>query len=245
MLTLSHLSKAYAKGNVKAVDDLSLHVQRGEIFGFIGPNGAGKTTTIKMICGIINPDAGSICVHGHDLAKEPLAVKQDIGFVPAAASVYERLSGLEYLHFLADIYGVDAQTRAARMEKYLDMFELQDAADSPIKSYSRGMRQKLMLTGALLHHPPLWILDEPMVGLDPRAAHLLKQEMRAHCDAGNTVFFSTHVLDVAERLCDRIGIINHGRLVAVGTMEELRAGETGESLEELFLELTEGEEDRA
>lgn len=122
---------------------------------------------------------------------------------------------------------------------------MQDAADSPIKSYSRGMRQKLMLTGALLHHPPLWILDEPMVGLDPRAAHLLKQEMRAHCDAGNTVFFSTHVLDVAERLCDRIGIINHGRLVAVGTMEELRAGETGESLEELFLELTEGEEDRA
>lgn len=245
MLTLSHLSKAYAKGNVKAVDDLSLHVQRGEIFGFIGPNGAGKTTTIKMICGIINPDAGSICVHGHDLAKEPLAVKQDIGFVPDAGNVYERLSGLEYLHFLADIYGVDAQTRAARMEKYLDMFELQDAADSPIKSYSRGMRQKLMLTGALLHHPPLWILDEPMVGLDPRAAHLLKQEMRAHCDAGNTVFFSTHVLDVAERLCDRIGIINHGRLVAVGTMEELRAGETGESLEELFLELTEGEEDRA
>lgn len=246
MLKLEHLSKAYAKGKTKAVDDLSLHVQRGEIFGFIGPNGAGKTTTIKMICGIINPDAGSVRIDGHDLAADPLGAKRSLGFVPDASNVYERLTGLEYLNFLADVYGVDADTRRARIEKYLTLFELTGAAGSLIRSYSRGMRQKLTVAGALLHNPPLWILDEPMTGLDPRAAHLLKQEMRAHCDEGNTVFFSTHVLEVAEKLCDRIGIINRGRLIAVGTLEELRAGETGESLEQLFLELTEtGEEAEA
>ncbi len=244
MLTVHGVSKSYAKGRVKAVDNLSFAVKRGEIFGFIGPNGAGKTTTIKIICGIINADAGSVSINGHDIEKEPIKAKRSLGFVPDAANVYERLTGLEYLNFLADIYGVDAKTRAERMEKYLTMFEIKDAAGSLIKSYSRGMRQKLTLTGALLHHPPLWILDEPMSGLDPRAAHQLKQEMRAHCDAGNTVFFSTHVLEVAERLCDRIGIINHGRLIAVGTLDELRAGDRGESLEQLFLQLTgSGEED--
>lgn len=239
MLKLENVSKSYAKGRVKAVDNLSLEVKRGEIFGFIGPNGAGKTTTIKMICGIINPDSGSISINNHNIQKDAIAAKQSMGFVPDAANVYDRLTGMEYLNFLADVYGVDAQTRVERMEKYLTMFEIKDAAGSLIKSYSRGMRQKLTLTGALLHNPPLWILDEPMSGLDPRAAHQIKQEMRAHCDAGNTVFFSTHVLEVAEKLCDRIGIINHGKLVAIGTLEELRAGETGESLEELFLELTE------
>ena len=244
MLTVHGVSKSYAKGRVKAVDNLSFAVKRGEIFGFIGPNGAGKTTTIKIICGIINADAGSVSINGHDIEKEPIKAKRSLGFVPDAANVYERLTGLEYLNFLADIYGVDAKTRAERMEKYLTMFEIKDAAGSLIKSYSRGMRQKLTLTGALLHHPPLWILDEPMSGLDPRAAHQLKQEMRAHCDAGNTVFFSTHVLEVAERLCDRIGIINHGRLIAVGTLDELRAGDRGESLEQLCLQLTgTGEED--
>lgn len=243
MLKLDHVSKSYAKGHVKAVDDLSLTVKQGEIFGFIGPNGAGKTTTIKMICGIINQDSGSIHINGHDIEKDPVEAKRAMGFVPDAANVYERLTGLEYLNFLADVYGVDTDTRAARMEKYLTMFEIKDAAGSLIKSYSRGMRQKLTLTGALLHNPPLWILDEPMSGLDPRAAHQIKQEMRAHCDAGNTVFFSTHVLEVAERLCDRIGIINKGRLIAVGTLDELRAGDQGESLETLFLELTDtGEE---
>lgn len=245
MLFLDHLSKSYAKGHVKAVDDLSLRVEAGEIFGFIGPNGAGKTTTIKLICGIINADDGSIRVQDHDIAHDPVAAKRAMGFVPDAANVYERLTGLEYLNFLADVYGVSSKARAERIEKYLTMFEIRDAAGSLIKSYSRGMRQKLTLTGALLHNPPLWILDEPMSGLDPRAAHQLKLEMRAHADAGNTVFFSTHVLEVAEKLCDRIGIISHGKLVAVGTMEELRAGESGESLEELFLELTDGEEEPA
>ncbi|GHU84294.1 ABC transporter ATP-binding protein [Clostridia bacterium] len=238
MLHLTHLSKAYNKGSVRAVDDISLHVRRGEIFGFIGPNGAGKTTTIKMICGIINPDEGNVTIDGHDIVSDPIAAKRAMGFVPDAANVYERLTGAEYLNFLADVYGVDAQTRAERMERYLTMFEIKDVAGSSIKSYSRGMRQKLTLTGALLHNPPLWILDEPMSGLDPRAAHQLKQEMRAHCDAGNTVFFSTHVLEVAEKLCDRIGIINGGKLIAVGTLDELRAGDAGESLETLFLELT-------
>lgn len=241
MLKIEHLSKSYAKGRVKAVDDLSLTVAQGEIFGFIGPNGAGKTTTIKMVCGIINADAGSVEICGHAIATNPIEAKRAMGFVPDAANAYDRLTGLEYLNFLADVYGVDEATRAERMEKYLTMFEIRDAAGSLIKSYSRGMRQKLTLTGALLHNPPLWILDEPMSGLDPRAAHQLKQEMRAHCDAGNTVFFSTHVLEVAEKLCDRIGIISHGKLIAVGTLDELRAGETGESLEELFLEMTEGE----
>jgi len=242
MLKVERVSKSYAKGRVKAVDALSLDVKRGEIFGFIGPNGAGKTTTIKMICGIINPDEGRILVNGHDIVEEPLDAKRAMGFVPDAANVYERLTGLEYLNFLADVYGVDADARAARMDKYLTMFEIKDAAGSLIRTYSRGMRQKLTVTGALLHNPPLWILDEPMSGLDPRASHQLKMEMRAHCDAGNTVFFSTHVLEVAEKLCDRIGIINHGKLIAVGTMEELRAGDKSESLEALFLELTgEGE----
>lgn len=242
MLKLENLSKAYAKGRVKAVDGLSLTVDRGEIFGFIGPNGAGKTTTIKMICGIINPDAGSVFIDGRDLSREPVEAKRMMGYVPDNASVYERLTGLEYLNFLADVYGVDSQTRRERMEYYLTLFEIKDAAGSLIKSYSRGMRQKLTLTGALLHDPKLWILDEPLSGLDPRAAFQIKQVMRARCDAGNTVFFSTHVLEVAEKLCDRIGIINRGKLIAVGTLQELRAGEKGESLEELFMELTEGGE---
>lgn len=238
MLQIESLCKSYAKGSVRAVDDLSLSIRRGEIFGFIGPNGAGKTTTIKMICGIINPDEGKISVNGFDLTTDGMNAKRAMGFVPDAANVYERLTGIEYLNFMADVYGVKQETRLERMEKYLTMFEIKDAAGSLIKSYSRGMRQKLTITGALLHNPPLWILDEPMSGLDPRSAHQLKMEMRAHCDAGNTVFFSTHVLEVAEKLCDRIGIINHGKLIAVGTLDELRSGERGESLEQLFLELT-------
>lgn len=238
MLKLNQVCKSYAKGRVKAVDELSLHVGRGEIFGFIGPNGAGKTTTIKMICGIINPDAGSVFIDGKSITAQPLDAKRAIGYVPDAANVYERLTGLEYLNFLADVYGVDTVTRKDRIDKYLTMFEIKDAAGDLIKSYSRGMRQKLTVTGALLHNPPLWILDEPMSGLDPLSAHQLKEEMRAHCKAGNTVFFSTHVLEVAEKLCDRIGIINHGQLVYEGTMEALHRSNASKSLEEVFLEMT-------
>jgi ABC-2 type transport system ATP-binding protein len=244
MLTIEQVTKSYAKGNVKAVDDLSLTILDGEIFGFIGPNGAGKTTTIRMITGILRPDTGKITVNGHDIVKEPVEAKKTIGFVPDDQVVYDRLTGMEYLHFLADIYGVPAQVRKERIEKYLSMFEMEKAAGDKLNSYSHGMRQKIILTGALLSSPALWLLDEPLTGLDPRAAHLLKEEMRAHCAKGNTVFFSTHVLDVAERLCDRVGIINKGKLIAVGTMEELRGSEKKESLEDIFLELT-GEEKEA
>ena len=243
MISISNVSKQYAKGKVKAVDGLSLEVEKGEVFGFIGPNGAGKTTTIKMLTGIISPTEGSIAVNGFDMATEPLKAKQCIGFVPDAHELYDRLTGMEYLNFMGDVYRVDATTRKAHIEKYLSIFELEKAVFQQIKSYSRGMKQKLTIIGALIHNPPVWVLDEPMVGLDPRAAHLLKEEMRAHCDKGNTVFFSTHVLDVAERLCDRIGIINKGKLVQVGTLEALRSKENVKdaSLEQLFLELTQEE----
>lgn len=246
MIQFQNVSKVYAKGKVKAVADLSLHVKKGEVFGFIGPNGAGKTTTIKLLTGILTPDSGTITVNGHNMATDPIAAKASIGFVPDSHEMYERLTGMEYLQFMGDIYQVPGDARRAHIEKYLRIFELESAAGQQIRSYSRGMKQKLTIIGALMHKPPLWVLDEPMVGLDPRAAHLLKEEMRIHKEAGNTVFFSTHVLDVAERLCDRIGIIAHGRLIAEGTLEELRSGEKGASLEQLFLELTEtGEEEAA
>ena len=248
MLKLENVSKTYAKGKTKAVEDFTLSVNRGEIFGFIGPNGAGKTTTIKMIMGILRPDGGKITVDGIDIAKKPVTAKRKIGFVPDNQDVYDRLTGLEYLHFIADIYRVDKETRKAQIEKYLTMFQLKDAVNEQIRTYSHGMRQKLMLTAALLPDPELWILDEPMVGLDPKSAHALKQEMRRHCDAGNTVFFSTHVLEVAEKLCDRIAIIDNGRLVAVGSVDELKQQHSNgtfgsESLESIFLSLTEDEED--
>lgn len=241
MLKIENLTKSYAKSNVKAVDNLNLHVKRGEVFGFIGPNGAGKTTTIKMITGILKPDAGRVFINGYDMQAQPVAAKQCIGYAPDSPDMYERLTGMEYLQFIGDMYGVNKADRTARIKKYLSMFELEKAAGELIKTYSHGMRQKLSLTGALLPNPPLWIMDEPMVGLDPRSSHLLKQEMRAHCDAGNTIFFSTHVLEVAEKLCDRIAIINHGEIIAVGTLDELRSGQDA-SLENIFLELTDDAE---
>lgn len=244
MIRLEHVSKQYGKGKVKALDDLTLHVEKGKVFGFIGPNGAGKTTTIKLLTGILAPTEGSVIIGGQDMVANPLAAKRLIGFVPDSHEMYERLTGLEYLNFMADIYGVDAAARKAHMGKYLALFELEDAAGDQIRSYSRGMKQKLTIIGALIHQPPVWILDEPMVGLDPKATHLLKEEMRRHCEAGNTVFFSTHVLDVAEKLCDEIAIINKGKLIAEGTLEELRSGEKGASLEQLFLEMT-GEAEEA
>ena len=237
MLKISNLSKSYAKGNKKAVDSLNLEIKNGEIFGFIGPNGAGKTTTIKMITGILNPDRGEIEINGHSLKDDPIAAKMSMGYVPDNHDIYEMLTGREYQSFMADMYSVPMRERKERIERYLSQFELDKAVDSQIKSYSHGMKQKLVITGALLHEPALWILDEPLVGLDPRSAMLLKEQMRAHCSAGNTVFFSTHVLEVAERLCDRIGIIDHGRLIAVGTLDELRSN-SGETLESIFLERT-------
>ncbi len=237
MLKITNLSKSYAKGTKKAVDSLSLEIKNGEIFGFIGPNGAGKTTTIKMITGILITDQGEIEINGHSLKNDPIAAKKSMGYVPDNHDIYEMLTGREYLSFMADMYGVPMRERKERIERYLKQFELDKAVDNQIKSYSHGMKQKLVITGALLHEPALWILDEPLVGLDPRSAMLLKEQMRAHCSAGNTVFFSTHVLEVAERLCDRIGIVDKGRLIAVGTLDELRSS-SGETLESIFLERT-------
>ena len=242
MIDIKNVTKTYAKNKKKAVDDLTLHVNGGELFGFIGPNGAGKTTTIKMLTGVLKPDEGEITMAGHRMDTDRLEAQRLIGFVPDGNDLYDRLTGMEYLNFMADVYQVDATRRKAHIEKYLDIFSLEDAINNQVRSYSKGMKQKLLVIGALIHNPPVWILDEPLGGLDPRAAHLLKEEMIRHCKEGNTAFFSTHVLEVAEKLCTRIGIINHGSLKAQGTLEELRSGEHDASLEELFLELT-GTED--
>ncbi|MBQ8554921.1 MAG: ABC transporter ATP-binding protein [Clostridia bacterium] len=241
MIRFDHVVKQYGKSNVRAVDDLTFQVGKGGVFGFIGPNGAGKTTTIRLLTGILQPSEGHVTIGGIDMAKDPIAAKRLIGFVPDASEMYDRLTGIEYLNFMADVYGVSKPDRKAHIEKYLALYDLEDAAGEQIRSYSRGMRQKLTIIGALVHQPPIWVLDEPMVGLDPRAAHILKEEMRRHADAGNTVFFSTHVLEVAEKLCDEIAIINKGSLLAQGTMEALRDDAQGTSLEQLFLELTEME----
>jgi ABC-2 type transport system ATP-binding protein len=242
MIELTHVSKSYNRGKVKAVDDLTLTVKPGEIFGFLGPNGAGKTTTIKMIVGLLRPDAGRIAVEGYDVAKEPLEAKQVTTYVPDFPAIYERLTGLEYLNFIGDVYGVPKADRLERINKWLEIFELAPVVTNPIQSYSHGMKQKIVLTAALLPGPRVMVLDEPLVGLDPRAAHQLKEMFREHCDQGKTLFFSTHIMEVAEKLCDRIGIIHKGKLVACGTMEELKAidkTEAGQSLEEIFLEVTE------
>ena len=241
MIEIKNISKSYNKGNIKAVDNLDLIVQKGEIFGFLGPNGAGKTTTIKMIVGLLNPDSGSIGIKGFDNRLKPMEAKSSIGYVPDNPNLYDRLTGTEYLNFMADVYQVPSDVRKERISHYLEMFDLKDAAADLIKSYSHGMKQKIALTGALVHDPAVWIMDEPMVGLDPKSAHLLKEQMREHCDKGNTVFFSTHILEVAEKLCDRIGIIHKGRLIAIGTMDELRQGDKKDSLENIFLELTDNE----
>lgn len=240
MIELRHLTKVYNQGRVKAVDELNLEVLPGEIFGFLGPNGAGKTTTIKMMAGLLTPTAGEVIINGYNMATEPLAAKGSLGFVPDNPDIWEKLTGLEYLQFLADVYRVPAAARQAQVEELAANFELRDVLGDRIQSYSHGMRQKLVLMGALVHQPPVLILDEPIVGLDPRSAYLLKEILRRHCDSGHTVFFSTHILEVAERLCDRVGIIHKGRLAALGTMAEIKArharGE--ETLEQIFLEIT-------
>ena len=243
MIRFEHVSKQYGKGGTKAVDDLSLHIEKGRLFGFIGPNGAGKTTTIGLMTGILAPTEGTVTIGGYDMATHPIEAKRLLGYVPDEHDMYDRLTGIEYVRFMADFFSVPESVRKDRREHYLELFELKDAIGQQVKGYSRGMKQKLTVIGALIHQPPIWVLDEPMVGLDPRASHILKEEMRRHCEAGTTIFFSTHVLEVAERLCDEIAIIDHGRLVAQGTLEELRAGHTGESLEQLFLTLTDDAEE--
>jgi ABC-2 type transport system ATP-binding protein len=240
MIELLNVSKSYNKGALKAVDGLNLSVRPGEIFGFLGPNGAGKTTTIKMMVGLLKSDTGIVRINGFDIDKDPLAVKRSISYVPDNPEVYERLSGVEYLNFLADVYGVPPAERKERISRFLELFSLTGAAGDLIQSYSHGMRQKIVLTGALLHEPDVFILDEPMVGLDPKSAHNLKEYMREHVGRGKTVFFSTHILEVAEKLCDRIGIISSGKLIALGNMDDLKhQAQNQGSLENIFLELTE------
>jgi ABC-2 type transport system ATP-binding protein len=240
MIEITNLSKSYNKGTVKAVDDLNLSVSNGEIFGFLGPNGAGKTTTIKMMVGLLKPDSGTVTINGKSINENPLDVKRTISFVPDSPEVYEKLTGIEYLNFMGDVYSVPAELRRERLIYLLDLFSLSDSVNDLIQSYSHGMRQKIVLVGAMLHEPDLFILDEPMVGLDPRSSNNLKKYMREHCNEGKTVFFSTHVLEVAEKLCDRIGIINRGKLIACGTMDELKSmAANRENLENIFLELTE------
>ena len=239
MLEISGLSKSYADSKVKAVDNLNLTVNPGEIFGFLGPNGAGKTTTIKLVVGLLNPNSGTIKVNGLDNQTATLEAKKQMGYVPDNPDLYDRLTGLEYLNFIADVYEVNENVRRTNITRYLEMFSLTGAVKDVIKSYSHGMKQKLALTSALLHEPNLLILDEPMVGLDPKSAHLFKEVLRDHCNKGKAVFFSTHILDVAERVCDRVGIISRGKMIACGTLEQLRKGDSKETLEQIFLELTE------
>ncbi len=237
MIDISHVSKTYS-GKVKAVSDLSLSMQPGEIIGFIGPNGAGKTTTIKMMTGILKADEGTITLNGIDIAKEPLEAKHQFGFVPDNPDLFLRLKGIEYLNFMADIYGVSASDRRARIERYGTLFEMSSALGDKILSYSHGMRQKIVLMGVLIHEPSIWILDEPLTGLDPQSAFALKEIMREQAAAGKTVFFSTHVLDVAERLCTKVAIINKGTILYYGTLDELKAVHPGKTLETIFLEVT-------
>ncbi len=234
MLRIEHLTKTY--GNKRAVDDLSLHIQPGEIYGFIGHNGAGKTTTLKSCCGILDFDGGDIFIDGHSIRTEPLSCKRVLAYLPDNPDLYEFMSGMRYLNFVADIFAVPADMRRARIEEYAQMFGIENDLSQPISAYSHGMKQKLALTGALLHDPRVLLMDEPFVGLDPKAAFDLKTVMRRLCDRGGAIFFSTHVLDVAEQLCDKIAIIRHGKLVASGDMASVRGKE---SLEEVFLELEE------
>lgn len=236
MLKIERLTKQY--GDKKAVDDLSLHIAPGEIYGFIGHNGAGKTTTIKACTGILKFDSGEIYIDGTSITKEPLGCKKKIAYIPDNPDLYEFMTGIKYLNFIADIFEVDAEVRKERIHKYAEMFELTKDLAQPVSSYSHGMKQKLAIISAWIHEPKLIIMDEPFVGLDPKASHLLKQMMREVCDKGGAIFFSTHVLEVAEKLCDRVAIIKEGRLIRSGTMEEVK-GDT--SLEKVFLEM-EGEE---
>lgn len=232
MLKIEHLTKKY--GAKTAVDDVSLHIRRGEIYGFIGHNGAGKTTTIKACCGIHRFDAGEIYVDGSSVREDPLECKRKLAYIPDNPDLYEFMTGIKYLNFIADIYGVSGKDRNAEIHEYAERFELTDALGDPVASYSHGMKQKLALISAWIHHPQLIVMDEPFVGLDPKASHLLKEMMRAHCDGGGAIFFSTHVLEVAEKLCDKVAIIKDGRIVISGTMEEVLGAD---SLEEVFLEL--------
>lgn len=239
MISFKNVSKSYVKGK-KSVDNLNFEVKNGEIFGFLGPNGAGKTTTIKMLTGILDIDEGDILIDGKSIKTDSIEAKKQFGYMPDSPDVFLKLKGIEYLNFIADVYEVSSEERKEKIETLARKFEIYEELNSQMQSYSHGMRQKLMIISALLHNPKNWILDEPMTGLDPKSSFDLKEMMKKHKEGGNAVFFSTHILEVAEKLCDRIGIINKGKLLFVGTYEEMKEKlKENASLEDLFLEITE------
>lgn len=242
MLEIKNLSKTYSGGDKKAVDNISFKVEKGEVFGFLGPNGAGKTTSIKMIVGLLRPDLGQVKIKGVDMWENPLEAKSLISYVPDQPVIYDKLTGIQFLNFIADMHGVSSELRLENFEKYSSLFNIDRDLNSLIEGYSHGMRQKLLLTAALTHDPELLILDEPLVGLDPQSAYNLKRLMKERCARGKSVFFSTHVLEVAENICDRIGIISHGKIISIGKIEKLKSEmKTEDSLEKIFLELTKNE----
>ena len=236
MIEIKNVSKTY-NGNIKAIDNLSLKINDGEIVGFIGLNGAGKTTAIKMMTGILIPDSGSIKINGYDIVKDSLKAKQIIGYIADNPDMFLQLTGIEFINFIADIYRVPKDERVKRIKLFSERFGLSDVLDKPMQGYSHGTRQKMMVVAALVHDPEVWILDEPIIGLDPTSAYELKKMMREHADKGNAVFFSTHVLEVAEKLCDRIAIIDKGKIVFVGTLKELKDKYDKKDLEKLFMEV--------
>ncbi|MGL4850324.1 MAG: ABC transporter ATP-binding protein [Clostridium sp.] len=240
MIKITDVTKKYGKKN--AVEVMNLEIKDGEIFGLLGPNGAGKTTTIKMITGITSISVGDIDINGFDITKKPLEAKREFGYVPDSPDMFLKFTGIEYVNFMADAYGVPKKEREARIKELSKTFEMEGALGETISSYSHGMRQKIVIIGVLVHNPRVWILDEPLTGLDPKSAYILKDMMRKHADEGNSVLFSTHVLEVAEKVCDRVGIIKKGKLIFVGTLEELKEKfAEDESLEKIFLEMTENE----
>jgi ABC-2 type transport system ATP-binding protein len=241
MIEIINVNKSY-NGKDKAVDNINLTIRNGEIFGFLGPNGAGKTTTIKMVTGILSADSGNITINGIDIEKNGLEAKKQFGFVPDNPDMFLRLKGIEYLNFMADIYDVPSNLRKERIEALANRFEMSNALIDQIQSYSHGMRQKIVIMGALVHEPEVWILDEPMTGLDPKSSYVLKEMMREHANRSKSVFFSTHVLEVAEKICDRVAVINRGKILFCGTLDELRQHfKASVSLEKIFLEMTDNE----
>ena len=240
MIEIKNVSLSYVK-NQKVIDDIKFEVEDGTVFGFIGPNGGGKTTTIEMITGVLNIDEGDILIDGKSITKNPLEAKKQFGFVPDTPDVFEKLTGIEYLNFIGDIYDVPSEVRLEKVKELADVFGISKHLKDRIQSYSHGMRQKLLIISVLLHNPKNWILDEPMTGLDPKASYTLKQLMKEHAKKGNTVFFSTHVLEVAEKLCDKIAVIDKGKIIFVGTCDEIKEkSKTNSSLEESFLKIIEG-----
>ena len=240
MIEIKKVTKTY-NNKIIAIRDLSLNIPDGKIVGFIGLNGAGKTTLIKMMTGILKPDKGSIIINGLDIEKEPIKVKQDIGYITDNPDMFLRLTGIEFINFISDIYNIDEKTRQERIIYLTKEFELTDILDKPMQGYSHGMKQKMMVVAALVHSPKVWILDEPMVGLDPRSAIVLKKMMKEHAKNGNTVFFSTHVIEVAEKLCDEIAIIDEGKIIYYGTLDDLSKKYNKKNFEELFLEVLKNE----